>query len=575
MPPERAPAMSAAPAFIALPWYRSLRFKLVLTAVIVEVSMLGLLLANSYRLLGEALETQTQGRLEALKPLMNAALAGRVFQRDHSEVQAILDQLVERRLANIRYLLVTDPSGQPIAHAGDMTPAAALQIQQDSQALQCLDDLTFDTQTPLTLSGNHTVGTVRFGLSLLPLTDLRDRILQQSLLIAAVAVALSLLLLAALGYLLTRHLSTLLAAARRIASADFSQPIEIASRDEIGLLANDFNTMQHELRERIVALAESEGRFRTIFDAAGDAFFIHDGATGQLLDVNRRMCEMYGCTRDDALSATPETFSANVAPYNRDHALEKLRLTRETGMQTFDWQARRLDGELFWVEVNLRHVWIGGQERIVALVRDISDRMQHQQKLEFLAHHDPLTQLPNRLLFSDRLQQATAQTRRNQRLLAIAMLDLDGFKPVNDTLGHEIGDKLLIQVAQRLRESTRAGDTVARLGGDEFALLINELETVEEGGQTFRRVLESIGQSFRTDEHSLNITASIGVTFYPFDDVDSDTLIRHADQAMYVAKQHGRNRFHIFDAERDRQVQAHRESHTRVAYSASESSASE
>lgn len=542
--------MSPIPSFTALPWYRSLRFKLVLGAVIVEVVMLFILLSNSYRLLGEALETQTQGRLEALKPLMNAALAGRVFERDHSEIQTIIDELVNRDRSEIIYVVVRDPRGQTIAHAGKIDPANVAQIKQDSEALYCLDDLTFDTQAALVLSDTLEVGTVQFGLSLLSLSGVRDQVLQQSLLIASIEVLISLLLLATLGYLLTRHLSSLLAATHRLASADFSQEINVQSSDEVGLLANDFNLMQRTLQERIVALAESEIRFRTIFDAAGDAFFIHDGVTGQLLDVNRRMCEMYGYTREEALNIkTAAVFSSNIAPYDAQNGREKLRLCREVGPQTFDWQERRKNGEVFWVEVSLRHVWIGEQERIISLVRDISERVRQQQKLEFLAHHDPLTQLPNRLLFSDRLQQATAQTRRNQRLLAVVMLDLDGFKPVNDQFGHDIGDKLLIQVAQRLRDSTRAGDTVARLGGDEFALLIGDLINVEECVQTLQRALDAIRRPFLVDNHDLAISASMGVTLYPFDDADDDTLLRHADQAMYVAKQQGRNRFHLFDAE--------------------------
>jgi len=545
--------MFPSPTFTTLPWYRSLRFKLVLTAVFVEIFMLGLLLSNSYRLLGEALETQTQGRLEALKPLMNAALAGRVFQRDHSEIQSIIDQLVRRDRSEIRYIVVTDPQGQVIAHAGDVNPDLAQEIRQDTQALQCLDDLTFDTRAALTLSDTLEVGTVHFGLSLLSLTGLRDRMLQQSLGIAAVEVLVSLLLLTTLGYLLTRHLSSLLAATHRVAGADYSQPIRIASRDEIGLLAEDFNTMQDQVRERIVALAESEQRFRTIFDAAGDAIFIHDGETGQLLDVNRRMCEMYRCTREEALAGPAGMFSANLPPYDQEHALEKLRLARLSAAQTFDWHARRCDGELFWVSVNLRHVWIGGQERIIALVRDITEKMQHQQKLEFLAHHDPLTQLPNRMLFYDRLKQAVAQARRSGKWLAVAMLDLDDFKPVNDSLGHEAGDQLLILVAQRLREHTRAADTVSRLGGDEFAMVIGNLTSEEEGQQAIQRILEAIARPYNLGGNTVSISASIGFTVFPGDDGDDDLLVRHADEAMYHAKQSGRNRIHRHDPARHTQ----------------------
>ncbi len=548
-----------------LPWYRSLRFKLVLTAMLVEVIMLGLLLSNSYRLLGEALESQTQMRLDALKPLLNASLAGQVFQRDHSEINAILTQLVKED-AQLSYITVLNSREEPIAHAGKNTPEQVMQKHEDQQALDCFDDLTFDTQLPLTLSEGLVVGKVKFGISLVSLTELRAKVLRQGSVIALIEIIVSLLLLTGIGYLLTRHISALLQGTRRVASADFSQPIVIDSLDEIGLLAADFNHMQLEVQHRIEELAESESRFRTIFDAAGDAFFIHAGETGQLLDVNARMCEMYGCTREEALRLPFSAFISNQPPFTFEVAQEKLQQAVTEGQQVFDWQARRVDTkELFWVEVKLRFVHIGEEGRIIALVRDISERRQHQMKLEFLAHHDPLTQLPNRLLFSDRLEQAIAQARRNQRLLAVVMLDLDGFKSVNDTLGHEIGDRLLILVAQRLKECLRGGDTVCRLGGDEFALLIGDLCTIEEGSLTFQRILESIGEIYRLDEFELHISASVGITVFPFDDGDTDSLMRHADQAMYVSKQSGRNRFHLFDAEHDRLAQTHHDARSRIA----------
>jgi len=372
------------------------------------------------------------------------------------------------------------------------------------------------------------------------------------------------LLLTTGGYLITRHITSLASATRRIASADYSTPIDIASQDEIGMLADNFNAMAATVQSRIAELAESESRFRTIFDAAGDAFFIHDSTDGRLLDVNRRMCEMYACTREQALGADVGAFSANIEPYTIAVAAEKLRLAQEEGPQTFDWLARRMDGQQFWVEVNLRRAKIGTTSHIIALVRDISERKRYQNELEFLAHHDPLTQLPNRILLTDRLQQSIAQTLRSNRLLSIVYLDLDGFKLVNDRLGHDTGDRLLMLVAHRLKDTIRAGDTVCRLGGDEFALLLGDLASIDECMQTIRRLLDAIAAPYYIDQQTIQISASIGITLYPFDDADTDTLMRHADQAMYIAKQSGRNRFHLFDTEHDRQAQAHHSARLRI-----------
>jgi len=543
-----------------IPWYRSIRFKLVATAVVVEMLMLGLLLANSYRLLSETLESQTQSRLEALTPLLNASLAGRVFQRDHSEIQSILQQLVGSRFTEICYIVVLDHGGQVLASSGEDKQGHGT----DNNVAEALADLTYDTEMPLTLPADTQVGTVRFGLSLTGLANLRGNVLAQSLWIAAAEILLSLLLLASGGYLLTRHIAALLAGTRRIIAGDYGTTITVATDDEIGELAADFNTMTATVQNRIADLAESESRFRTIFDAAGDAIFIHDAGDGRVLDVNARMCEMFRCTRAQALGATTKTISANIGPFDAEHAGAWMRKAAGGETQTFDWLARRFDGEEFWVEVSLRLAQIGADRRIIAVVRDISERKRHQHELEFLAHHDPLTHLPNRVLLADRLQHAIAQTQRTQRLLAIAYLDLDGFKEINDGYGHKTGDRLLTLVAQRLKEQTRAGDTLSRLGGDEFVILLGDLATIEECSLTIERLLEKIAQPYQIDGHTLRISASIGLTVYPFDDADTETLLRHADQAMYLAKQGGRNRYHLFDAEHDRLAQIQQSVRTRV-----------
>ncbi|MRR52390.1 MAG: diguanylate cyclase, partial [Rhodocyclaceae bacterium] len=157
------------------------------------------------------------------------------------------------------------------------------------------------------------------------------------------------------------------------------------------------------------------------------------------------------------------------------------------------------------------------------------------------------------------MQQAMARARRDNSLLALCYLDLDGFKPINDTLGHDVGDRLLEEIATRLAGSMRAGDTVARLGGDEFALLIVDLDDMTELSHICERVLHLLAEPMAIGEHTLAISASMGVTLFPQDGVDADTLLRHADHAMYSAKQAGRNRYHLFDADQDRRLRDHQE----------------
>lgn len=202
----------------------------------------------------------------------------------------------------------------------------------------------------------------------------------------------------------------------------------------------------------------------------------------------------------------------------------------------------------------------------VLVFHNITEKYQLMEQISWQAGHDTLTHLPNRTLLSDRIGQATAHAQRQEHLLLVCFMDLDGFKAVNDQHGHEIGDKLLVEVARRLINVVRSDDTVSRLGGDEFVLLLSEIQTMDEVDMLLSRILEEMARPYQIGQLTLKISASIGSTIYPFDSSDNDTLLRHADQAMYQAKQCGRNRFHLFDASMDLQVQEHHQQLTRLEH---------
>ena len=203
--------------------------------------------------------------------------------------------------------------------------------------------------------------------------------------------------------------------------------------------------------------------------------------------------------------------------------------------------------------------------RLTGIFQDISDQKAIQRKLEtsnleleeanatlqLSAHFDPLTELPNRILLSDQVQQAMTQCVLNNQLVAIAFIDLDGFNAINDRYGHSVGDQFLRKISQYLKSSLRDGDTLARIGGDEFVAVINQLNNIKDSYAALTRLLESAATGLDIDGHFLKVTASIGVTFYPQNNCSPDQLLRHADHAMYKAKQSGKNRWHMFDIERD------------------------
>ncbi len=186
--------------------------------------------------------------------------------------------------------------------------------------------------------------------------------------------------------------------------------------------------------------------------------------------------------------------------------------------------------------------------RMLGLTMDVTDQRERQDRLQQLAHYDPLTGLPNRVLLADRMKQAMAHAERTGEMLGVVYLDLDSFKPVNDRLGHSAGDLLLKEIATRLPHAMRAADSVARLGGDEFVLLLEGLTSVYDCELALQRAMAAICAPCTVAGEEVTVTASMGATLYPGDHSDADTLLRHADQAMYQAKQSGRNRFHFFDS---------------------------
>ncbi|MDD5631234.1 MAG: PAS domain S-box protein [Methylococcales bacterium] len=216
----------------------------------------------------------------------------------------------------------------------------------------------------------------------------------------------------------------------------------------------------------------------------------------------------------------------------------------------------RKDDEKIWIDLNGARL-SGTNDEFLWLLSDITPIKKYQDKIEQIALHDDLTGLPNRLLVSDRLNLALAQAARAEQSLAVCYLDLDGFKSVNDSFGHAAGDKLLIEIAHRLQTSVRANDTVGRLGGDEFVLLLTNLENAKEVYEVLQRVMEAIKQPVVVDEtHAVTVTASIGIALFPQDSINPDTLLRHADQAMYVAKDSGKNRYFLFNIEQDATLKA-------------------
>ncbi len=203
----------------------------------------------------------------------------------------------------------------------------------------------------------------------------------------------------------------------------------------------------------------------------------------------------------------------------------------------------RKDGTTFPLELSLSEMVLAEQRYQIGIVRDITERKETEKRIQFLAHHDFLTKLPNRALFQDRLEQSMTLAQRNQTLIALLLIDLDGFKGVNDNLGHDQGDELLIQVAKRLKGAIRKSDTVARLGGDEFSLILNDLKLKADAQPVAQNVIQQLSLPFLLNGSPCSIGCSIGIAVAPLDSSERATLIKQADEAMYQSKRQGKGCF--------------------------------
>ncbi len=321
------------------------------------------------------------------------------------------------------------------------------------------------------------------------------------------------------------------------------------------------------LASGLLASAEASDRLRlahSVFEHSREGIAI-TGLDGLITDVNEAFTRITGYTREEALGHNPNILSSGRQSKAFYTAMWQT-LNREGSWSGEVWN-RRKDGEVY-AELLSIHTVTDGQGRprhYMALFSDITATKEHQSQLEHMAHFDALTNLPNRVLLGDRLQQSLTLAHRRTSLLAVACIDLDSFKSINDAHGHPVGDQVLLELSKRMKRVLREGDTLARLGSDEFVAVLLDLPDAHAAAPTLNRLLAVTSQPVVCDNTSIRVSGSVGVTFYPqLDDVDADQLLRQADRAMYQAKLAGKNRYHVFDEAQDRSVRGLHESLERM-----------
>jgi diguanylate cyclase (GGDEF)-like protein/PAS domain S-box-containing protein len=293
------------------------------------------------------------------------------------------------------------------------------------------------------------------------------------------------------------------------------------------------------------ALRESEERFRTLAHTAPCAIFIYQGTRFRYANATSAALTGYELEELSRLD-----FVELVHPEFRDMVRERetVRQRGQAVPSRYEFKIVRKDGEERWVDFSSGSLEFGGRSAALGIAFDVTERKRAEEQIKSLAYHDALTGLPNRLLFTDRLQVAVAQAHRHGQRLAVLFLDLDRFKVINDSLGHSMGDRLLGAVAERLLASVREGDTVARLGGDEFTLLLPGLSRAMDVTRVADKILDALRQPFRLEGRELYVSASMGISVYPLDGDDAEALVKNADSAMYRAKEQGRDNFQLYAA---------------------------
>lgn len=494
------------------------------------------------------------------EPMFNAAgeIIGAYYVGYKVDTQVLRDAVENTRILDSGFAAVVDQNQQIRFHSAHLRLEQASEVlRQPGRTWQLVEE-----------------SVAHWGFKVIvayPLAEARWSGANNALLVVGVAGVLGLMLVGVILWQLRRLVLDPIGGDPALA-IDVVQRIADGDLERDGLTAKPGTLMAHvlnmrrKLSESMLVLrhqAERMSLSSRVLEHAHDGILITDEAA-RIIEVNPAFVSFTGYTREEVMGRTPHEIGFAM------HDAEFFQRNWLNPGSSGEWRGecwnQRKNGEIYpaWIDLFVVHRDNQSVANFVCVFSDITSAKEQQQSLEHMAYHDPLTQLPNRTLLADRLQQAMARAARGSQLLGVCYFDLDGFKPVNDTMGHEAGDRLLVQLASRLKTCLRDSDTIARLGGDEFAILLCDITSVQQCNSILDRLLEAINAPFLLNQQTVRVSASMGYTLYPMDDAEPDTLLRHADHAMYQAKISGGGRYHLFDAEHDRQTRGKRQERERI-----------
>lgn len=405
-------------------------------------------------------------------------------------------------------------------------------------------DKIYHIIVPVTDSNDEAIGRLRVGFDETPVEEHVKQTYRWGFLVGIGFIALSLFFVFFFGHRLTRSVRQLRDAARRISDGDINERLVLSTNiDEVRDLALALENMRGKLVFREHELALHAARQSAVLDTADEGIVTLDEQCF-IQSLNPAAEHIFGYSKEELIGTPfaklliPRDVERFMSPGGRPIPFSQQELT---GM--------RKSGEIFFLLLSISEGNVSDTRFFTVMARDNSERHIFESELEFLATHDTLTGLPNRTLLYDRLQQAITQCARARKMAALLFIDLDRFKIINDTLGHAARDMVLKQVADRLRDCLREGDSVARNGGDEFTVVLPMLNDPKDAEIIAQKVLAALAQPFMlNDEKKISLGGSIGISLYPNDGSYADTLLKNADSAMYQAKSYGGNAYRLYTA---------------------------
>jgi diguanylate cyclase (GGDEF)-like protein/PAS domain S-box-containing protein len=486
----------------------------------------------------------------ALARSISTSAAGWVASRDLYGLQEIVT--AQSRYPELVFSMILDRDGQVLAHSDTKHVGYFLKDlpKQLEPSIIAKSPALVDVAAPVILADRF-IGWVRIGLGQKQTAERLSQITHDGFIYALLAIVVGSLLAWYMGSRLTRRLQVIQTAADRVVDGDLKQRTGITGNDEVAHVAAAFDQMLDGLMNSLDELEKSEERFDLAMYASNDGLWDWDLKSNSFY-YSPRWKNMLGLGSDD-VSDRFEDWQSRIHPDDLARCVRHVQECQQGRSRGFEIEYRMKHKFGHWLNILSRATLVtderGQPTRMVGTNSDVTEKREKEQIIWQQANYDPLTDLPNRKLFADLLEQMVSHAEMKSAPLWVLFLDLDNFNVINDTLGHERGDKLLVQVAERIESVLRKPDVLGRLGGDEFVIVLDEVDDISFIDKLATKLVDVVGQSYQIEHEEIYLSTSIGIAGYPSDSMNADDLIRFAEQSMYAAKEAGKGRFSYFTPE--------------------------